>query len=133
MPTAQQMLMGHLAMAAAQMLFGVYNVFCQRALDGIPFLAFGLWRWALSLPIIYVRVRGLPDADKVQRVESTRDALLLIGVAGAGFFGCSVLTLVALTLTSPPIFAISQCSSPMVRFPTAFPLIFRSIFRLFSG
>ena len=26
-----------------QMLFGVYNVVCQRALDGIPFLGFGLW------------------------------------------------------------------------------------------
>ena len=26
-----------------QMLFGVYNVVCQRALEGIPYLGFGLW------------------------------------------------------------------------------------------
>eukprot|EP01043_Picozoa_sp_COSAG02_P046777 COSAG02_NODE_4410_length_5388_cov_2.471167_6_plen_284_part_00 len=129
-----------------QLLFGVYNVVCQRALEGIPFLGFGLWvrapaplltfhprsaptlftcldfcvntpstqRWGLSLPIIWVRLRGLPDGDRVQRVDTWRDAGLLVGVAASGFFGCSVLTLVALKLTSPPIFAISQCSSPMV-------------------
>ena len=54
------------------MLFGVYNVFCQQALSGIPMLSFGLWRWMLSLPIIYLRVRGQPPADRVQPTEAPR-------------------------------------------------------------
>ncbi len=35
-----------------QLLFGVYNVVCQRALAGIPFLGFGLWvRAPTRLPL----------------------------------------------------------------------------------
>ena len=115
------MLQGHLAMAAAQvrctlsalslrqaaserrarrcraqMLFGVYNVFCQQALSGIPMLSFGLWRWMLSLPIIYLRVRGQPPADRVQPVRSAEDAANLVAVAFFGFFGCSVRMLLRL-------------------------------------
>lgn len=117
---------------------------CKRTLmAGAPPIVFGFWRFALATPLVISRTLILSGRSELVGPKSAYDLLLLLGIAGFGFFGCSVrplprpprkgaaaavpltcsgprgraqvLTLIGLSVTSAPLFAISQCSSPMVR------------------